>query len=177
MNLIKAISYQKDSSIIGPTPYYIDIPTSGYYYVKVSSPLNGGGYRFYIGGPDYTLGNYTYTASSAVTLTPTVNSVQATYNLSNISSIPNNAIVYYVSIQGTQTNIATNQYRSLKIAGDSSWITTSMYTYVADVPVASNKILKNQWVFKLDGKVSTSTGYFKLIPQITFDYIYPVLPQ
>ncbi len=52
-----------------------------------------------------------------------------------------------------------------------------MYSYVADIPVISNKILRNQWVFKLDGTVSTSTGSFKLTPQITFRYIYPVLPQ
>lgn len=97
LNLISQISHQKDPSIIGTTPYYINIPTAGYYYVEVSSTLNGGSYRFHIGGPDYTVDNYTYTAPSAVTLTPTISSVQATYNLSNIASIPDNAIVYYVS--------------------------------------------------------------------------------
>jgi hypothetical protein len=175
-NLIKTISYQKNSSYFGTTPYYVSIPTTGYYYVKVYSAVNGGDYRFYIGGPDYALGSYTYNASNAVNLTPTIKSAQATYDLSNISSIPNNAIVYSFSIQGTKTNNATNQYRSLKIAGDSSFINTSMYSYVANIPVISNKILKNQWIFKLDGNVSTSTGYFKLIPQITFSYVYPVLP-
>ncbi|APM40250.1 hypothetical protein [Clostridium kluyveri] len=48
------------------------------------------------------------------------------------------------------------------------WINISMYTYVADVPVTNNKILKSPWVFQLEGKVSTSTGTYRLIPEITF---------
>lgn len=43
-----------------------------------------------------------------------------------------------------------------------------MYTYVADVPVINNKILKSPWVFQLEGKVSTSTRTYRLIPEITF---------
>lgn len=177
LNLIRKVDYVSSSAYFGATPFYVNIPTAGYYYVKVSSTLLTGEYRFYIGGPDYALNSYTYNATSPVTLTPTIKTVQATYDLSNITSIPSNAIVYYVSLQGTKVNSATNQYRSIKIEGDSSWISTSSYTYVANVPVISNKTLRNRWTFKLDGTVSTSTGYFNLTPQIKFSYIYPVLPQ
>ena len=177
LNSISSIIHVQDSSYFGCTPYYVNIPTTGYYYIKVSSTLNGGDYRFYIGGPDYALNSYIYTAPSALTLTPTISSVQATYDLSNITTIPNNAIVYHVALYGTKTNSASNQYRSIKISGDSSWISTPTYTYVTDVPVVNNKILKNPWVFKLDGTVSVSTRYFNLIPQITFSYIYPVFPH
>ncbi|AJA46869.1 hypothetical protein CPAST_c07690 [Clostridium pasteurianum DSM 525 = ATCC 6013] len=177
LNLISTVLYQKDYSVMGFKAYRIGIPTSGNYYVKVSSSLTTGEYRFSIGKPTYNVGSYTYKALNPCTLTTTISSVQATYDLRNISTIPNNAIVYYLSIDGTKTNYASNQYRSIKIDGDSSWITTSMYTYVADVPVASNKILKNQWRFKLDGSVSQSYGTFSLIPEIRFSYVYPVLPQ
>ncbi|MBK1811925.1 hypothetical protein JHL18_14990 [Clostridium sp. YIM B02505] len=176
LNLVKSISYQKNSAYFGATPYYVNITVAGYYYVKAYSPLTTGEYRFFIGGSDYTVNTYTYNASSALTLTPTTSSVQAVYDLRNVTSIPNNAVVYYVSLQGTKTNSATNQSRSIKVYSDSSWITTSSYSYVANVPVISNKLLKNQWAFKLDGTVSTSTAYFKLTPQITFSYVYAVLP-
>lgn len=177
LNLISRITHVQDSSYFGAIPYYANIQTTGFYYVKVSTISDGGDYRFYIGGPDYALNSYIYTAPSALTLTPTIKTIQATYDFRNVTSIPSNAIVYSVTLDGTKTNNATNQARSIKVASDSSWITTAAYTYVADVPVVSNKILKNSWVFKLDGTVSASTGHFDLIPKITFKYIYPVLPH
>ncbi|WP_243154904.1 hypothetical protein [Clostridium thermarum] len=47
-NLVKSITYQKNSAYFGATPFYVNIPTSGYYYVKVYSTLLTGEYRFYI---------------------------------------------------------------------------------------------------------------------------------
>ncbi|MCH4200135.1 MAG: hypothetical protein LKF87_10210 [Clostridium tyrobutyricum] len=177
LNLVKSISYVKDPSYLGPTPYYIDIPNTGYYYIRVHSNASSGEYRFYIGGPDYSVDTYTYNATNALTITPTITSVQTTYDFSNIDSIPTEAIVYHVTLDGTRTNFPSSEERSIKLASDSSWITTPEYTYDTDVPVSSSKHLKNPWIFKLDGSVSKYTGSYKLVPQITFRYIYPVLPN
>ncbi|WP_446896970.1 hypothetical protein ACSVC9_08005 [Clostridium sp. LBM24168] len=177
LNHITNVNHVQDPSYFGPTPYRINIPTAGYYYIKVHSDLIGGDYRFYIGGPDYSVDNYTYNAASALTLTPTINSAQASYDLTNVSSIPDDAIVYNLALGGTRTNHATDEERSIKIAGDSSWILTPDYTFTTDVPVLNNKLLKNVWTFKLDGNVSKYTGTYKLLPEITFHYVYPVLPH
>lgn len=176
LNLITSINYKKNS-LYSVTPYYVNIPKSGYYYVKVHSSLLTGDYYFYIGGPHYQFNNYEYTASSALTLTPAQKSVQAIYDFSNISSIPDNAIIWSVNLNGTKTNYASNQYRSIKIDGDSSWITTGPYVYTTNVSPTSNVRAKSKWVYKLDGNVSKSQKYFSLIPKISFSYMYPVLPE
>ncbi|EDU38738.1 hypothetical protein B2H94_02610 [Clostridium sporogenes] len=177
MNRIKSINHHQDVMVFGESAYKVVIPKTGNYYIKVTSPLRSGEYRFSIGGPNYKRGDYTYKAKNSCTLTPNKKSVQATYDLSSISSIPNEAIVHYISISGRKENRATSEYRSIKLESDRNWTSTAMYNYYADIPVISKKILKNKWMFKLEGNVSKYTEYYSLTPEITFKYIYPVLPK
>ncbi|APQ96854.1 hypothetical protein [Clostridium botulinum] len=177
MNIIRSIKHHQDVMAFGESAYKVAIPKTGIYYIKVTSPLRSGEYRFSIGGPNYKLGDYTYKAKNPCTLTPNKKSVQVTYDLSNVSSIPDEAIVRYISISGRKENRATSEYRSIKLESDRNWTPTAMYNYYADIPVISNKILKNRWMFKLDGNVSKYTEYYSLTPEITFKYIYPVLPK
>lgn len=174
LNIVSKISHNN----MGITPYYINISTAGYYYVRVSSSLLVGDYLFTIGDPCYNVNYYVYKAPSACIITPTIKSVQATYDLRNLTTIPNEAIVYKVSISGAKINSASSQYRSIKLESDSSWTSTAMYSYGADIPVISHKLLKSRWMFKLDGNVSSSLyTNFSLIPEIRFSYVYPQLPQ
>ena len=177
MNPIRSINHHQDAMVFGATAYKVPISKNGIYYIKVTSPLRSGEYKFSIGAPDYRLGNYTYKATNPCTLTPNKKSVQATYDLRNISSIPDEAIVYNISISGTKKNRASSEYRSIKLESDRNWTSTAMYNYYADVPVISNKILKNKWMFKLEGNVSKYTEYYSLTPEITFRYVYPILPK
>ena len=53
MNPILETLYTKDHTVLGPTPYRVNILTDGYYYIKVSSSYSIGNYLFTIGGPNY----------------------------------------------------------------------------------------------------------------------------
>lgn len=130
LNLVLKVEHNQKMEMFSLSPYYISIQKSGYYYVKVSTASLVGNYRFTIGDPNYKLDRYTYTASRPCTLTSSIKSVQATYDLSNIASIPNNAIVYEVSIGGTEVNRTSDEYRSIKLENSNRWIPTTMYSYV-----------------------------------------------
>lgn len=151
MNLIENVKHHQEVDLFGASAYKLIIPKTGNYYIKVTSPLRLGEYRFSIGGPNYKIGNYTYKAKNPCTLTPNKKSVQANYDLSNVSSIPDEAIVYYVSVSGTKKNRASSEYRSIKLESDRNWTSTAMYNYYADIPVISNKILKINGCLSLKG--------------------------
>lgn len=178
LNLVSKTLNMKNFSILGATSHYVNIPKSGYYYIKVYSTSRVGNYIFFIGTPSYTVDRYTYTAQNPCILTPSINSVQAAYDLSSIESVPKEAVVYNISIDGIKTNYASDEERSIKLTSDYSWINIPKYVYSTNnVPVISKKYVRNKWSFKLEGDVSRYTGYYSLIPQITFDYVYPELPN
>ena len=70
MNRIKSINHHQDVMVFGESAYKVVIPKTGNYYIKVTSPLRSGEYRFSIGGPNYKRGDYTYKAKNSCTLTP-----------------------------------------------------------------------------------------------------------
>ena len=176
-NIVSAFTHKQNTKILGATPYRVSIPKSGNYYVKIYSTIKGGDYLFTIGGPNYTVGDYTYKSTSKLVLTPKINSDTMNFDLTRVSNIPDGAVVYYVSFQGSKQNRATNEVRSLKLASDRNWTRTSSYTFNADIPVVTNKLLKSKWNAKLEGNVSKYTKSYSLTPSITFSYVYPQLPQ
>lgn len=169
---------QNSSKYFGATPYKITIPSSAFYYIKVaSSSANiSGDYLFSIGNPNYNVNSVSYTAPSSLTLTTSTTSAQATYNLGSLN-VPNNAIAYKVNISGSKTNNASNQYRYIKAYKDSSWIRSASYTYDANIPVMNNDYVKDNWMVKVTGNVSSSSRPFTLYPNLYFSYVYAVVPD
>ena len=176
LNIVKGFTHRQNTNMRGATPYRVPINKSGTYYVKIYSIVGGGDYLFTIGGPNYSVDSYTYKPSSKMTLTTSIKSTQMDFDLSKVSTIPDGAVVYDVTFQGTRTNSASNERRSLKLASDYSWIATSSYTFTAKVPVVRNMLLKSNWNAKLEGDVSRYTKTYSLSPSIRFDYVYPQLP-
>ncbi|KHD36711.1 hypothetical protein NL50_09305 [Clostridium acetobutylicum] len=176
LNPVQTVSYDKDGNF-GATAYYVNVKANGDYYIKVTATLNPGEYRFYIGGPDYDLGEYTYDNTRPLTLTSSQTSVEDEYDLRNIDSIPDGATVYNISMEGTKSGSVRDEKRSLKIDGDYDWIDAQEYSNIADVPVSENKLVKSDWIFKLEGSLYRYTNYYTLTPQIIFRYIYPILPR
>ena len=178
-NLIDAIHHTQNSSKYpGATPYTVTIPSSNLYYIEVTSGSSNssGSYLFTIGNPNYSVDGVSYTASSPLKLTTTTSSTQGTYDLNSLN-VPDNAIAYAVSIEGSTTNNATNQSRNIKASSDSSWITTSAYTYNADIPVINNKYVKDKWTVNLTGNVSKYSNPFTLYPKLHFSYVYAIVPN
>lgn len=117
-----------------------------------------------------------------MTLTPTVKTAQDSYDLSTITSVPKEAMVYQVTINGTKVNSAMNESRSIRLNTSSLWTTTSSYTWIANYSVARppstiNKLFRNKWDVKIDGTVSDTSKPYSLTPKIHFSYVFPVLPQ
>ncbi|WP_146553194.1 hypothetical protein [Rummeliibacillus sp. SL167] len=174
----------KDPNFLGAKPHYVQIQSEGTYYVKVSNAAGASGeYRFTIGSPNYSVASYQYKAVNPLTLTTTIKIATDTYNLSHITEVPEKAVVYKVTFDGTKVNSATSETRKLKLQSDSSWISTASYTWVANVPISSdpssslNKKFHSIWSVQLGGNVSSINKTYSLTPKITFSYYYPVLPQ
>lgn len=175
-DLIYSTVHTKSTKDYGVTPYTVNIPSLGYYYVKVYTTSSiSGNYRFSIGTPNYSLNSVTYNAYSSLNLTSSKTSDQATYNLKNLN-VPDNAVAYRVSIGGSKTNSASNQSRYIKLASDSSWYSSSSYSYIANLPVSLNKYVKNNWMVKVTGNVSRNKT-FTLTPQLYISYVYAITPN
>lgn len=173
---ILSITHIQDYSHLGATPYYVNIPTSGYYYVRVSSPVATGNYRFTLGGCNYAVDNYSYTASSPITITPSLTEDYDSYDLRN-APVPNDAIVYDATINGSTRGNVSSQSRYIKTSSDSYWSSTSSYSYSKSFSVYLNKHLKDVWQVKLKGTVPKRSTSYSLTPRIRFSYVYAVLPQ
>lgn len=171
------LTHVHDYNFNGAFPYRVNIPSSGYYYVKVSNNILGGDYLFTIGSPNYSVGSYNHVANKGLVLTPTISSVEGTYDLRNVSAIPNGAIAYNLSIEGTKINRVSSEYRSFKLDSDYSWSRTAPYSWNAKIDVNNNKTLKNIWKVKLDGRVFDESKPFSLTPELRFNYVYPILPN
>ncbi|MBP2031902.1 hypothetical protein J2Z42_000567 [Clostridium algifaecis] len=175
MNLISRIQNLKDFSVMGATPFKVNIPKSGNYYIKVYSTSRIGDYRFFIGTPDYTIDSYTYHPINPLTLTTESDSVQDTYDLRNIDSVSDKAVVYSVSSTYPRISDISNDQISIKLDSDYSWIPIYRYsTNENNVSVYDKKPLKSLWTYKLEGNVSK---YMEFTPEVTFNYVYPVLPK
>lgn len=182
---IAHVEYQKDINFKwGAYPYYVNIPSDGDYYVKVFNNQVGspGDYLFTIGSPNYTVSSYEYTSPRTLTLTPTIKTAQDSYDFTNISSVPQKAMVYQVTFNGTKVNSATSESRSLKLNASSIWTTTSSYTWIANFSVARppstvNKYFHDKWDVKIGGTVTDASKPYSLTPKVKFSYVFPVLPQ
>jgi hypothetical protein len=175
LNRIFTRRYVKHATRLGARPYQVNIPTTGYYYIKLYNCVGSdGAYRMTMGSPNYNSSSYTYTAPTALTLTPSIKSVEATYNLSNISTIEPEAIAYQVYLSGLRSGSLTSESRSIRYRTDSTFTAAPLSaTWKVTIPLTANKLVVNEWFFRWAGNTSSSST---LTPQLVFWYVYPELP-
>ena len=176
LNIISSEYFAKDPIKLGSVPKYVNIQSAGYYYIRLYDASSTGEYRVLMGKPTYLTGKYTYNGST-MTLTPTVSSQQTTINLSNITAIPNSALVHTITMNGTKTGtISSGETRGMKHETDSAFISKTYSPWEVTYSLSQNKTAKSSWKFQWSGTVKsgkTST----LVPEITFRYTYPVTPE
>jgi hypothetical protein len=168
---IRETTYQQkkdddSDGFIDPTAYDLTVSESGYYYIKVTGVYpTSENYKIFVGNPAYELDSYKYSSDSF-----TLNSSQTytdTVDLTNISGIPDNAIVYrmefsYVTEMGS---ILIKNENSPSISADT-------YTWKAAIPPSYNYMLDSTWYVTYKNGTRTKT----YTPRIKICYVYPVLP-
>lgn len=147
---------------------------AGTYYIKVISP-NKENVNYYImaGAPWYKSDSYTYNLNQNVPVSKyTKESMQVSFSLSGISSIPNSAVVTGVTIKGRDAGDASGRVRSVKAATQTSWINTKEFSFSNDSVFTgvNPTMLKQGWSFKHSVSTMYSSSY-SVNPSITFNYM------
>lgn len=150
--------------------YEVDIPSDGVYYLRVyhTTTSISSTYNFTIGNPQYTLGSYTHTFNS-ITL-PAKDTWEEKVDLTSISSIPEGAIGYEISIGGCTTSVSSKRYFYNEFF--EQWVATKT-TYSYNLPVTDSSLLDQEWGAKI---VSTSSSSKTFTPTMTIRYVAPDLP-
>ncbi|MCH5248283.1 MAG: hypothetical protein J1E98_00045 [Lachnospiraceae bacterium] len=151
--------------------YSVPVPESGLYYLRVYHDTTSisSTYYFTIGNPQYTLGSYTHTFRS--TTLAAKGTWDDTVDLSEISSIPENAIGYEISIGGCTSSVSSERYFYNKHYGH--WVATKS-TFSYSLPVSETaSSLDQEWGAKI---VSTSSSSKTFSPTMTIRYVAPDLP-
>lgn len=150
--------------------YRVTIPSDGLYYLRVyhTTTSLSSTYNFTIGNPKYTLGSYTHnfrTTTLAARAT-----WQDTIDLTTITSIPDRAIGYQVTIGGCTTSVSSK--RAFYIDSYGSWTATKI-TYSYDLGVTERSSLDQVWGARIE---STSSSSNTFTPTMTIRYVAPQLP-
>jgi hypothetical protein len=175
LTFISTEYFIRDPMKTTPIPKYVDIQTSGYYYIRLYGAVSTNEYRVYMGGPTYLANSYVHN-DTTMTLTPTVSSQQKTINLTNVAAIPIGAIVHTISMSGTKTGTVSSEKRGMKHATDSAFTTKTFSPWEMTYSFVQNKTAKSSWTFQWSGTVKTGNTS-TLVPQITFRYVYPLTPE
>lgn len=163
----------------------VEFPTSeiGDYYIYITPSADGRdqytySLRVIVGEPVYIYSNYYKVDLNTSTLkSPTTTSTTQTFDLSNVSSIPNDAILTDFTIGGTETNRTilnlTSIKRSLRPSSNVSWIDVTYPLYGVDrldyVPKNSQIRMKQSFSFK-QFATFYSSGTYTLKPYVSFTY-------
>lgn len=165
---IQTFSYLNSSS--SENVFRVNVATDGLYYIRLyhtTTTINSS-YHFTIGNPQYLLGSYTHEFGSATL--PARGTWERYANLSTVSSIPNMAIGYKITVSGCTTSISSDRYFYNDFYGD--WVATRTgYSY--NLPVTESSILDQTWGVMYE---SSSTTNKTFTPQFTINYVYPDLP-
>jgi hypothetical protein len=174
LNLIFSEIFIKDPSKTGSIPQYVDIQSSGYYYVRLYGAITTDEYRLHMGVPIYSTGKYEYNGST-MSLTSTQSSVSTAINLTNVAAIPQDALVATITMAGTKAGTVTSEKRGMKHLTDSAF-TIKTTPWQIDYSLTQNMTAKSSWTFQWSGSVKVgNTSTF--VPKITFRYVYPVTPE
>lgn len=151
--------------------YRVPVPESDIYYLRVyhTTTSLSSTYYFTIGNPQYTLGSYTHTFRS--TTLAAKGTWEDTVDLGSISSIPEGAIGYEISIGGCTSSVSSERY--FYNEHYDQWVATkSTFSYSLPVTEAASS-LNQEWGAKI---VSTSSSSRTFSPTMTIRYVAPDLP-
>ncbi len=164
-NYILEKKYTKTKS--GITPYELIIPEAGYYYVKITGITStSNSYLFTIGGPTYDI-NKIEVSSGTVNLSGSNRTQTVHFNLSNNNDLPNNAIVYFIRMDGLTSTSAKNISVS-NSKGNS--VSLNQYVWQKDGLVNINMDVKDNWSAQFTYRKSTVFS-----PTLVLRYVYPVV--
>jgi len=147
----------------GAKAFGFTVNTADYFYVKITGvSASSRNYKLLVGSPTYKTGSYTQSMSK---VTMKAADGESKVNLSNISSIPNDAIACAFRIN----NVASNKIKSatVSVSGKSFSLFS---TNLSKSGIASSKIkAKSLWVATFKYKTNCT-----LTPKITVTYVYPL---
>ncbi len=150
--------------------FRVNIATDGTYYIRIYHTLKtiNSSYNFTIGNPQYLLGTYSHSFGSATL--PAKGQWEQQVNLSTVSSIPNQAVGYKITVSGTSSSVSSKRYFYNEFFD--SWVATKT-GYYYDLPVTEASSLDQNWGVQYK---SSSTTRQTFTPAFTINYVYPDLP-
>lgn len=164
-NIITSETYVKSG--FGVTAYPFNVEKTGYYYIKVTGTTSSQkNYNLLVGGPTYTVADCEVKFTT-ITMKNKEDEV-VTFNLSSDDRLPENAVIYTISMNGVKTtsvsSVAVTNMDTGKI------INLATYTWSKSGLVSSNYNLKSNWEIKFGYNKATS-----FTPSIKLYYAYPVV--
>ncbi|MDU1421688.1 MAG: hypothetical protein E6917_12330 [Clostridium botulinum] len=141
------------------------VAQTGTYYIHIKN--NNGSYseqaeyRLTIGLPVYTVKYYTVEFNNFVSVNSrTGKSNIVTFDLTNNSKIPEDAVLMAVSIGGRESGTAYSRTRSIRAANQNRWIDTTEFLFKKDNLIYPYPIkLKQRWQFKHEAGELLSNSY------------------
>lgn len=167
-NLVKQDSYRRTD--LNPKAFWINIPTTGNYYVQIKGILpNSTKYLFCIGNPTYLPDKITV-SSNPISVSLSRNSKQKTvlFDTSSNLAIPDKAIVYDITIGGLTSSSASDITVSSK---QGSPIYLTRYSWSKSGLESRNMQAKNKWTADFTYRKDATFQ-----PTMTLRYVYPVAP-
>lgn len=167
----------------GVKTYELDNITSGLYYIKLyyTLPSNSSSYTFTIGQPKYIQSSYTHSFGSWTIPAyfdwgPTDSNndgiIDGTVPFTSITSIPDEAIAYYVKVEGGTASFSTHRY--FRRPNENNWIAVNSYTFDYNIGVLDANRLNDDWIIRI---VSDSSKSKTVTPKFVVYYIAPDLSR
>ncbi len=153
----------------GRTGYEFHVPSAGYYYVKVS------GCSSFSTQYEFTIGNPTYYASSceipctegSISMTSSTRIKSAHFDGESMTTIPEDAIAYEVSLKGLKATSA----KSARLKNNKSGRSVELVKYSwrkSDLESMNMKV-ESMWTVDLEYEKAAS-----FTPTLKIYYVYPV---
>lgn len=162
--------------------FFTDTNTT-YYFVLTPSNDGAVSYPYYlrltVGEPLYLYSGGTYSTSLSTMMVNATSKVSATYSyidLEKVTSIPDDAILTGIWVNGTETGSASGRVRNVKPLNSSSWINCNEFMFESKnldyVPKVQQIHVKQRYSFKHSISSFISGSSYGLAPTIHFDYKY-----
>lgn len=159
--------YTKSRS--GVTPYRLTIPESGYYYVKITGMTStSSSYLFTIGGPTYDLGKIEVSSQEgSITMRSGSRTETANFRLANNNTIPRDAIVYLIRMDGLTTTSA----KGVSVSNNQgNTISLQQYVWQKNGLATLNMEARDNWRATFTYHKNTT-----FTPTLVIRYVYPVI--
>lgn len=163
-NSVYKMTYLK--TVSGTMAFRFIAPMNGYYYVRILPGTTTVNYLMLIGTPTYTVEHCEIELERVIM--ENRSNFMTKFNLQNISSLPEGAIVYMVTVRGVG-NTAVKSI-SLKNLDNYAKVDLNKYSWNKNELESLNMLLKSEW--------EITYGYNKDIeftPTIVMYFVYPIL--